>query len=89
MNKNTATSEPEPLPQPSTGEGFAASDCSTADVESETCGECDRGRVPTWDGDGNETGDEPCQRCDGTGVVEPIQPQPNAKVTNKGSKNES
>jgi hypothetical protein len=33
------------------------------------CGECDRGRVPTWDGDGNETGDEPCKRCDGTGFV--------------------
>lgn len=39
----------------------------------ESCGECDKGRVPTWDGEGNETGDEPCKRCDGTGFV-PAKP---------------
>ena len=53
---------------------------SDAGVESESCGECMYGRVPTWDGEGNETGDEPCQRCDGTGRVMITKPQPNVEL---------
>ena len=36
----------------------------------DSCHDCARqGRVPTFDGDGNETGEEPCPRCDGTGII--------------------
>lgn len=32
----------------------------------EQCGACDQyGRVPSWDGDGNEIGDQPCAHCGG------------------------
>ncbi len=43
-------------------------------ANTESCGECDRGRVPTWGGEGNQTGDEPCKRCDGTGTVAIVEP---------------
>lgn len=60
---------------------LAAARGSDAGVESETCSDCDRGYVPAWDGEGNEIGEQPCQRCGGTGSIEKAKPQPNKKVS--------
>ncbi len=64
-------------------------DGSAAGVESGdntvTCERCGgQGWYPAFDGHGNETHQEQCEACYGTGRVEKAKPQPNAEVSEPG-----
>lgn len=74
MGAHTAECKAHSLQRP----GYAAG------VESETCLDCDRGYVPAWDGEGNEIGEQPCQRCGGTGSIEKAKPQHNVRLNCAG-----